>query len=69
TGVVKGAIAKSGYNVYVENIPCISVHGTLSGAVVDGDSGDSLASVRVKGYIHGADTSMASPVFNVVSEA
>ena len=69
TGVVKGAIAKSGYNVYVENIPCISVYGTLSGAVVDGDSGDSLASVRVKGYNHGADTSMASPVFNVVSEA
>jgi hypothetical protein len=68
TGLVKGAIAKSGYNVYAENIPCISVYGTLSGAVVDASSGDSLADVRVKGFNHGADTSMASPVFNVVSD-
>jgi len=68
TGTVKGTIAKSGYNVYVENIPCISVYGTLAGAVVDASSGDSLASVRVKGYYHGADTSLVSPVFNVVSD-
>ena len=68
TGVVRAAVALSGYNVYMEYIPCISVYGTLSGAVVDGASGDSLASVRVKGYNHGADTSMASPVFNVVSD-
>ncbi len=68
TGMVRSVIAKTLFNVYLENIPCISVHGTLSGVVVDASSGDSLASVRVKGYYHGADTSMASPVFNVVSD-
>jgi len=68
TGVVKSAIAKAGYNIYLENIPCISVYGTLAGAVTDEASGDSLAGVRIKGYNQGADTSMASPVFNVVSD-
>jgi hypothetical protein len=69
TGTVRGTIGKSGYNVYVEHIPCISVHGTLAGAVIDGGTLDSLASVRIKGYHHGADTSMASPVFNVISNS
>jgi len=66
-GAVRGAVAKSGFNLYTENIPVISVYGTLQGAVVDNSTMDSLSNVTVVGYVGGSDTSAASPVFSVVT--
>ena len=67
TGVLKGVVAKTGFNTYTESIPVLSVYGTLSGAVVDSSTMDSLSDVTVVGYIAGSDTSLTSPAFAVMT--
>ncbi|HBE73201.1 MAG TPA: hypothetical protein DDW31_03790, partial [candidate division Zixibacteria bacterium] len=55
SGSIIGAIAKAGYNVYIKNIICKQVYGTLSGTVTDDATALPLAGVRVVG-LAGADT-------------
>lgn len=69
TGSIQSVIAKSGYNLYLENVPVINVYGTLSGVVTDSVTSDSLANVEVRGFTHGADTSLVNPVFSVFTDS
>jgi len=69
TGSIQSVIAKSGYHLYMENIPVINAYGTLSGAVTDSTTSDSLVNARVRGYTQGADTSLVNPVFEVLTDS
>ncbi len=69
TGSIQGVIAKSGFNLYLENIPVINVYGTLSGVVIDSATSDSLANVLVRGFTHGADTSLVNPIFEELTDS
>jgi len=69
TGSIQSVVAKSDYNLCLENIPVINVYGTLSGAVTDTVTSDSLANVKVKGYTQGADTSLVNPLFEVLTDS
>jgi len=68
-GTIDVAMAYSGYEVYVEQIPVIEVYGLLTGTVSDGATTDPLVGVPVSVYTAGADTSTATPVFEVASGA
>jgi subtilisin-like proprotein convertase family protein len=65
-GTIHAAIGKSGYNVYAEDIPVQVVYGTMAGEVYEVTRAP-IVGARVKGYAAGADTTGATPVFNVLS--
>jgi len=69
TGYMTIALAYPGYNVYTQVFPIIEVYGTLAGVVRDLSTSTPLVGVPVEVYTAGADTSTASPVFDVTSGA
>ncbi len=68
TGTVNAAVAKSGFNVYLEDILVEVVYGTISGTVAE-NGGGMLEGAKVKGYAAGADTASAAPIFEALSIA
>ena len=66
TGTITAAIAKKGFNVYLEDVTVEVVYGQLAGAVYDASSAP-IVGALVKGYPAGSDTTGATPVFSVVS--
>ncbi|MFH1502733.1 MAG: C25 family cysteine peptidase, partial [Candidatus Eisenbacteria bacterium] len=67
TGTIEGAIARSGYDVYLEDIAVEVVYGQLAGEVYEATRAP-VEGARVKGYAAGADTSSASPVFSELTD-
>jgi subtilisin-like proprotein convertase family protein len=67
TGDMTVVLAYPGYEIYTEIVPIIEVYGTVSGTVSDAVSDVPLVGVPVKVFTAGADTSTASPVFEVTS--
>ncbi|MCD4689964.1 proprotein convertase P-domain-containing protein, partial [bacterium] len=68
TGTVHAAIAKGGFNIYLEDILVDVVYGTISGSVAE-DGGGALEGVKIKGYAAAADTATAAPVFEALTIA
>ncbi len=68
TGTVSAAIGKTGFNVYLEEIPVEVVFGTLAGSVAE-NGGPALEGAKIKGYAAGADTTGADPVFEALTIA
>ena len=66
TGTVNAAIAKAGYEIYLEDIGVEVVYGQLAGEVYESERAE-VEGARVKGYAAGADTSLVEPVFSVLS--
>ncbi|HYW69106.1 MAG TPA: C25 family cysteine peptidase, partial [bacterium] len=65
-GTVAAALAKDGYNVYLEDISVDVVYGQLAGGVYDAALAP-IGGAVLKGYPAGSDTTGATPVFAAVS--
>jgi len=66
TGTIETAVAKGGFNLYLEDVTVQVVYGQLAGEVYE-DGGGPIAEAHILGFTAGADTSVASPVFDVTS--
>jgi hypothetical protein len=63
TGTMQAVIAKSGYELYLEEITVQSVYGTLSGTVTETGGTTPIGGARIAGYPAGADTTGTPPLF------
>ncbi|HYW69125.1 MAG TPA: C25 family cysteine peptidase, partial [bacterium] len=68
SGTIAAALARSGYNIYLEDITVQVVYGQLTGQVYDSVSSP-ISGAVLKGYPAGSDTTGATPVFSAVSGA
>jgi len=67
TGTVNCALAKSGFDIYLEDIEVITVYGQLAGEVYEAPERAPIEGAVIKGYAAGSDTTGATPVFQTVS--
>jgi len=69
TGIVNCALAKSGFDIYLEDITVQVVYGQLAGEVYEAPERAPIEGAVIKGYAAGSDTTGATPVFSAVSGA
>jgi hypothetical protein len=66
TGTVQAALAKKGYDVYLEDIPVQVVYGQVAGAVYEAARAP-IEGAKIKLYAAGSDTSSTPPLYEAVS--
>ncbi|MCD4690805.1 proprotein convertase P-domain-containing protein [bacterium] len=67
TGTVNCALAKEGYDIYLEDITVQAVYGQLAGEVYEAPARAPIEGAVIKGYAAGSDTTGATPVFTAIS--
>jgi subtilisin-like proprotein convertase family protein len=66
TGTIHAALAKSGYDLYLEDISVDVVYGTIAGEVYEATRAP-IVGAKIKGYPAGADTTGLEPQFEATS--
>lgn len=66
TGTINAALAKTGYDVYLEDISVDVVYGQVAGGVYEASRAP-IVDAKIKIYDAGADTTGASPLYEAVS--
>ncbi|MCK4359204.1 MAG: choice-of-anchor J domain-containing protein [Candidatus Cloacimonetes bacterium] len=61
-------IIKTDYNVYTEYFTTIEVYGTVSGIVINSETGNPVSDIEVKFYEQGADPTTDDPIFTDITD-